>query len=115
MKRLIFNIALPLTLLSFALFTKWQYVFVEDIGYEYMYGFPLIYTCRGWASSMSTQYFLFELIIDLIVYFILWVLLALTLQKILLRVKIPRWLVVTIYSFIIVPVLILGNLFFRED
>ena len=69
MRRFITRLVLPVTLLAFALFTKWWLVFVDDVGHEVMYGFPFIYKCDGWHTSLSTQYFILEGLADFLVYF----------------------------------------------
>jgi len=67
-----FRLTLPLTLISFIIITKWSYGVVIDGTDEYFYGFPLIYKCVGFHTSGSTQYFLSEMIINLLTYFALW-------------------------------------------
>jgi hypothetical protein len=71
MRKFITRLVLPITILAFALLTKWWHVFVPDIGNEVMYGFPFIYKCRGWHTSVSTQYFVLEFIADFVTYFII--------------------------------------------
>lgn len=72
MKELIFRLILPLTLISFGIITKWSYGIVIDGPDQFLYGFPLIYKCSGFHTSLSTQYFLTEMIIDLLIYFLFW-------------------------------------------
>lgn len=69
MRQLIFRFTLPLTLVLFGLITKWWYGIAIDAKDVFFYGFPLIYKCEGFHTSMSTQYFLFEMSINLITYF----------------------------------------------
>ena len=61
MKRLILRLILPLTLILFAIITKWSYGVIVDGTDEFFYGFPLIYKCDGFHTSLSTQYFLIEM------------------------------------------------------
>lgn len=72
MKKLIFRLTLPLTLISFGIITKWSYGIVIDGTDEFLYGFPLIYKCDGFHTSLSTQYFLTEMVINLMTYFVFW-------------------------------------------
>ncbi len=70
MKRLLFQAIIPLTIISFITLSKWWYVSVVDGTDEIMHGFPLIYVCRGFHTSMSLQIFIGELLFDLFVYFL---------------------------------------------
>ena len=72
MKKLIFQLTLPLTLISFGVITKWSYGIVVDGTDEFFYGFPLIHKCRGFHTSLSTQYFVTEMTINLLTYFAFW-------------------------------------------
>ncbi|WP_431164833.1 hypothetical protein [Tenacibaculum halocynthiae] len=82
MKKLIFRLTFPLTLISFGIITKWSYGIVIDGTDEFLFGFPLIYKCNGFHTSLSTQYFLTEMIVDLFTYFAFWLILTLILNRI---------------------------------
>ncbi|SEC79162.1 hypothetical protein SAMN04489761_3595 [Tenacibaculum sp. MAR_2009_124] len=69
MKRLIIQSVLPLTIISFVLISQWKYVLVVDGPDDFFVGFPLIYKGPGFHTSLSTQYFISEMIFNLIVYF----------------------------------------------
>lgn len=66
----ILNLAFPLTIILFILFTKWWIVDVVDGTDGIMYGFPLIYKAPVFYSSITEQYFIMELTIDFLIYFI---------------------------------------------
>ncbi len=72
MKKLIFRLTLPLTLISFGIITKWSYGIVVDGTDEFFYGFPLIYKCDGFQTSLSIQYFMTEMAINMLTYFTFW-------------------------------------------
>ena len=72
MKQSILKLAIPLTIISFLIISKWWYVIVVDGPNEILTGFPLPFVCNGWHTSMSLQIFISELIIDLMSYFIFW-------------------------------------------
>jgi hypothetical protein len=72
MKHLILKLILPLTILSFAGFTKWWYALVVDAPDYVMYGFPFIYTCPAFHTSMAKQYFILEFLADTTCYFLFW-------------------------------------------
>jgi hypothetical protein len=89
MKQMIFRFTLPLTLISFALITKWWYGIAIDAKDVFFYGFPLIYKCEGFHTSLSTQYFLFEAIINLVSYFTVFLIITLVINR-LWRIRISR-------------------------
>lgn len=71
MKTLTLKLVLPLTIILFFGINKWWYVDVIDGTDEIMYGFPLIYTCDAFHTSLASQYFILEYIFDLLVYFLI--------------------------------------------
>jgi hypothetical protein len=71
MRHLIFRFTLPLTLISFTLITKWWYGIAIDAKDVFFYGFPLIHKCEGFHTSLSTQYFVFEMLVNLLTYFVI--------------------------------------------
>ena len=79
-----------LTVISFFLITKWWYVLVIDGTDEIMYGFPFIYTCRGFHTSLSSQYFLLEFTIDFLLYFGFWLTLNYLFSKYLFPIKLNK-------------------------
>lgn len=72
MKKLVWKLIIPVTVISFFLFTKWWYALPVDAPDTIFLGFPFPYVCNGWHTSMSLQIFIFELIVDLLIYFIFW-------------------------------------------
>lgn len=97
MKQLIFKLILPLTLFSFIFVTKWSYVKVEDGPDEVLHGFPLPYRCPGWHTSMSTQYFLTEMVFDLLVYFLFWLVLIYLVNRLLFTLKPHKFTVIVLW------------------
>lgn len=63
MKSLVLKLILPLTLVSFTLFTKWWYALPVDAPDTIYIGFPLIFLGPGWHTSMSYQIFWLEFIV----------------------------------------------------
>ena len=90
MKQLSWKLVLPLTVISFTVFTKWWYVLPPEAPDSMMIGFPLPYVCDGWHTSMSLQIFVFELLIDLISYFSFWFLIVFCIDKFLLKIKLYK-------------------------
>ena len=109
MKKLIWQLILPLTIISFACFTKWWYVYPIDAPGSVLEGFPLPYVCNGWHTSLSLQIFIAELIIDLFVYFSFWFVLVLFIDKYLFKITVHRFLtkVVLILSCLIIALYVL--------
>lgn len=108
MRKLIWKLVLPLTIISFLVFRKWWYVFPVDAPDSIMAGFPLPYVCDGWFTSMSNQFFVAELIIDLLIYFLFWFLLTLIINRFV-KIHFPK--VLTIILMIISILFFSGALF----
>ena len=96
MRRLIFRLVLPLTIISFLIFTKWWYAVVVDGTDEILYGFPLVYTCRGFHTSLSMQFFLLELCIDVLTYFLICFLLVFLINRYVKKIYISKILSVVL-------------------
>ncbi|HCZ36461.1 MAG TPA: hypothetical protein DHV26_11105, partial [Cytophagales bacterium] len=71
MKTLLWKLIIPATIISFAGFTKWWYIGIDEMN-EVFTGFPFPYVCAGWHTSLSLQIFVLELALDLMVYFAFW-------------------------------------------
>lgn len=89
MKVSILKFALPLTILSLGIFTKWWYVFPDDAPDIILWGFPLPFVGDGFRTSMSIQVFTIELIIDFLVHLGTWLLIILLINRFVHRAK-PR-------------------------
>lgn len=87
MKQLLYKLILPLTIISFTIFSKWWYVQVIDGPDEILTGFPIPYMCRGWHTSLSLQIFVFGLIIDLLTYFAFWHILIFIINQFVVKIK----------------------------
>lgn len=98
MKQLIWKLVLTLTLLSFVILRKWWYVFPVDGPESMMSGFPLPYICDGWHTSMSNQFFVMEMILDLLLYFMFWFLGILFINSIV-KIKMPKILTIVLMMF----------------
>lgn len=83
---------LALTILSFFLITKWWYVLVVDGTDEIMYGFPFIYTCRCFHTSLCSQYFILELCSDFLIYFIFWIIINFLFTKYVYSFSVNKWI-----------------------
>ena len=90
LKQFAWHIILPLTIISFATFTKWWYVLPDDAPDTMMAGFPLAFVSDGWHTSMSLQIFLFEFIVDFLIYFLFWFLLIFIIDRYLTQIKVSK-------------------------
>ncbi len=108
MKQLTWKLVLPITIITFSIFTKWWYVLPVDAGDTIMHGFPLIWVCEGWHTSMSLQIFVTELIIDFFVYFLFWFSIVFVIKRFVINMKIPK--IITIIFFVITGLICLGGL-----
>jgi len=108
MKQLIWKLVLPLTVISFSIFTKWWYVLPVDAPDTMMSGFPLIWVSDGWHTSLSLQIFVTELIVNLLVYFFFWLCIVFLINRFLVKIRIPK--LILIPTFIISGLICLGGL-----
>jgi hypothetical protein len=99
MKKQVWKLALPLSIILMFSFTKWWYTLPEDAPDTAFTGFPLAFVCNGWHTSMSLQIFVMEFLIDWLIYFaatylLIWLIMQyLHLNKIPKRLAIPSILV----------------------
>ena len=98
MKRLTWKLIIPLTIISFSLFTKWWYTLPENAPDTIFIGFPLPFLCNGWHTSMSLQIFILELVVDLLTYFIFWFILIFLINEYLKQINVPNFLTVSFLS-----------------
>ena len=73
MKSLALKLALPLTILSMGVCTKWWYVLPTDARETYYWGFPFVFVGEGWHTSLSLQFFMVEWVADIVILFLFWV------------------------------------------
>jgi hypothetical protein len=66
-RQLTLKLIIPITIISFAFFTKWWYALPVDAPDTMYWGFPFAYIGDGWGSSMTLQIFLIEFISDLLI------------------------------------------------
>ncbi|TCN52623.1 hypothetical protein D0809_00810 [Flavobacterium circumlabens] len=104
-KKVILNLALPLSIITFILFTKWWIADVVDGTDGVMYGFPLIYKSPAFYTSMAEQYFIMELLIDFLFYFAFLSTILFLINIYISEIKIKRNLLRFIY---VIAVLLLG-------
>ena len=112
MKKLIFRLTLPLTLISFGIITKWWFGIAIDAKDVFFYGFPLIYKCEGFHTSLSTQYFLTEMTINFLTYFAFWFIITLTINRFW-KINIPK--LISKIFWIGFSVLFLGFVYLSND
>jgi hypothetical protein len=98
MKKLTWSLVIPLTIISFYIFTKWWYILPVDAPDSIFYGFPFPFIGDGWFTSGSLQIFIFELVSDLLIYFIIWFTIIYCCKKYLRLKNIPKLLTATLLS-----------------
>jgi len=89
MKTLLWKLVIPLTVISFATFTKWWHIDTNELT-DIFTGFPFPYVCSGWHTSLSLQIFITELLLDLIVYFAFWFVLTYAINRYYRIISIPK-------------------------
>ncbi len=98
MKKLIWKLVIPLTVLSFILFTKWWYTLPVDAPDTIFYGFPMPYVCEGWHTSLSLQFFCAAFLIDIICYFLFWLILIFLIHQYWIRISMNKIVTVLLFS-----------------
>jgi len=98
MKQLTWKIVIPLTVISFTVFTKWWYVLIIDAPDTMMFGFPLPYVCNGWHTSLSLQIFVAELMTDLLTYFSIWFIAVFIVHKFVMEIRAHKVVTVLLWS-----------------
>lgn len=106
MKQLIVKYVIPLTIISFAVVTKWWYVQVIDGTDEVLTGFPLPFTCRGFHTSGSRQFFMAELGVDVLTYFSFWLLVVFCSYRFTRKLQAGR--IITVALFTVSGLIIIG-------
>lgn len=89
MRDVSWRLVLPLTLISFVLWTKWWMVYTLPVDGPdiIMVGFPLTYAGDGWHTSMSLQIFFLEFSFDLLVYFLFWFAVIWVIDRFVVRIR----------------------------
>lgn len=112
MKKLIWKIVLPLTLILISTITMWRYVLIVDGVDEILTGFPLPYLCPSWHTSLSYQIFISEFIIDFFIYFAFSFLIVFLVNRFIWRIRTSKKIVFALYiiSGILIadPIFLLG-------
>lgn len=98
MKQLTWKLVLPLTIISFVIFTKWWYVDVVDGSDEILTGFPVPYMCPGWHTSLSLQIFVSGFIIDLLTHLTFWFFLTFIVHRLIIKIRLNKILMITLLS-----------------
>lgn len=109
MKKLIWKIVIPMTLILFSTITMWRYVLIVDGGDEVLTGFPLPYICPGWHTSLSYQIFISGFLIDIVFYFFFCLFVVFVVNRFIWEIKTGRRIVIALY--IISGLLILDPIF----
>ena len=98
MKRLIVTTVLPLSVISFAIFTKWWYALPVDAPDTLFFGLPFPFVCSGWHTSMSLQIFILPFFADFLVYLLFWMILLLSINRFLAKLKPHRLITIGLWT-----------------
>jgi hypothetical protein len=72
MKQVTWRFAVPLSIISFVVVTKWWYALPLDARQTFYWGFPYAFVAEGWQTSGALQFFMLEGLADLSIYFAFW-------------------------------------------
>ncbi len=98
MKQLTIKLIIPLTIISFAIITKWWYALPVDAPDTMFSGFPFPFVCQGWHTSLSLQIFMTELIIDLLTYFTFWFILVFCSNRFLTKINSHKIVTIVLWT-----------------
>jgi len=97
MKTTTLKITVSLTIISFACFTKWWFVLPVDAPDTFMYGFPFIWVSNGWHTSMSNNIFVVPLLLDLLIFYLIWHAVIYCSKRLIGSLKVPKFIIKTTY------------------
>jgi hypothetical protein len=80
------------------IFTKWWYILPVDAPDSMMYGFPIPYSCNGWHTSLSYQIFIFEFLVDLLIHFAFWFVVAFIINRLIIKIRLHKIVVIALLS-----------------
>ena len=108
MKKLIWKLILPLTVISLATITKWWYALPVDAPDTLFSGFPFPFVCDGWHTSLSLQFFLAEFFTDFLIYFLFWFVVVFCINRFLAEIKLHKILIIGLWAVSILIICIAG-------
>ena len=103
---MIYKLIIPVTIISFTIFTKWWFVLPIDAPETYLYGFPFPFFGNGWHTSGSLQVFILELFLDFLFYFLFWLALFYLFDRFVSRIRINRF--ISVFMVVTSTVLFVG-------
>lgn len=115
MKKLLWKLILPLTVISIMIFTKWRYALVVDGPDEIFTGFPFAFVCSGWHTSLSLQIFVLEFVANLLIYFLIIFLLVYTIDRLVIKINVPRLASIPLIVFSSLIVILSGLVALNPD
>ena len=98
MKKLVLNLIIPITIISFFSLSKWWYLIPIDGADSMFYGFPFPYYGDASNTSMALQFFVVEMIIDFIIYFLIWFIIIFCINMFVRQIKLFKILVFPIWG-----------------
>lgn len=116
MKKITLQLILPLTIISFFIFTKWWFTLPVDAPKTIFFGFPFPFLCNGWHTSMSLQIFIIEFLVDLLIYFSFWFILVFCINRYVIVIKVNRiFTAILLSASILICILCIWIASFREN
>ena len=97
------------------IFTKWWYALVVDGPDEIFTGFPFPFVCSGWHTSLSLQIFVLEFVANLLTYFLIIFLLVYTIDRLIIKINVPRLLSIPLIVLSSIIMILSGLLAFNPD
>lgn len=109
MRKIIWQLVIPLTIIIFASIDKWTYALVVDAPDTILNGFPFISSAEAWYTSMATQIFILEFSCNFLIFFTSVFLIVYLISKIFKITQIHKWIYIPLWVFT-TPIIILAPL-----
>ena len=107
MKKIIWQLVIPITVIIFASIDRWTYALVIDAPSTVLNGFPFISSAEAWHTSMATQIFIFEFLSNLFIFFTVIFLIIYSAYRVFKMTQVNKWIYIPLWVFTI-PLIILA-------
>lgn len=107
MKKIIWQLVIPITVIIFASIDRLTYALVIDAPSTVLNGFPFISSAEAWHTSMATQIFIFEFLSNFFIFFTVIFLIIYCAYRIFKITQVNKWIYIPLWIFTI-PLIILA-------
>ena len=91
------KLILSFTIISFFTISKWWFVRIDGPD-NFMYGFPIAYKRDALHTSLASEYFILEFIIDFLLYLFFWFIITILLERNGIQIILPKIVLNSIFT-----------------